>query len=185
MHSLVTEVPALHPTPRSLLRKPQWWEEARTICAACSGTTGLSHLDSKLLNRTHRGVADAVYCHLKLHIGLHKHSNIFSSWQGYNQSLKRIRGCMAREHFPSCIDEKSVAVSHKTDLPNNRKKSGCCTFKGILKHQWQISHSPIYQSAIASMKDVWHYRAFHSADKYTRNARAKANTGQPKCATKG
>lgn len=132
MHLCVTEVPALHPTPCSPLRKPQWWEEARIICVACPGTTGLSHPDSNLLNRAHRGVANAVYCHLKLHISFHNiPNNIFPSWQGYNQSLKRIRRCMPREHFPSrCtvkqiyqITERHQDAAHLKALRNTSDRS--------------------------------------------------------------
>ena len=110
---------------------------ARTICVACLSTTGLSHLDSSFLNRMHRGAADVVYCHFKLHASFHKYNNIFLVGRVIIKTYKELE-VPAKRTFP-------FSVYCKTDLPNYRKKSECCTaelktFRSISDRL--VSHSP-------------------------------------------
>lgn len=70
------------------------------------------------------------------------------------------------------------SVYCKTDLPNYRKKLGCSTAE--LK--------TFNKLLIAYVKDMWHYRLFHLADRHTpemQGLKAEVNTGQPKPETKG
>lgn len=125
------------------------------------------------LSKKNAQEAADVYFHFKLNASFHKH-NIFLVSRVIIKTYKELE-THAKRTFP-------FSVSCKTDLPNYRKKSGCCTAE--LKTFRSISNRLVTHQAnpsvITYMKDTWHYRLFHRADRHTR-----VNTGQPKHATKG
>lgn len=96
----------------------------------------------------HRGAADVVYCHFKLHACFHKHNSIFLVGMVIIETYKELE-VHAKRTFP-------FSVYCKTDLPNYRKKPGCCTAElktfrsisdGLVTHQAN-------QSVIVYVKDT-------------------------------
>lgn len=70
---------------------------------------------------------------------------MFSSWQGYNQSLLRIGGCTPREHFPSQYTVKQIYQIIERCQDTAHFKEFRSTSDRLVTHQGN-------QSAIDSMK---------------------------------